>query len=526
MRRRSQKQSRRSPRVGGVDPLINLQPIDIKKLFGLEENQVEEFFDELFETAIFVTTDKVRKLELFAYWCLLYTELGLGGSGRLIKYDEPKKGGVLGIGDAQAPPSTDIAVIEKKPMVTYLLDKITSIQQATITSLPQEYHAAVTQSFRGLNEKNGELVAKVQKIREKSKTGVLGAAATALLGLVAGLTAGANDIVNIVAPTAIQAEIAAAKASLVAGSLQGMVETGIDAAGQAAIGAALTLDTNLMEAIHKAVVDTPEALTAISVALKDMWGGIGTAVGTKGGQAATVVAEKIERGRLVLLARAANDIEVATATATEKLTNITSQTSTALALKSSGTETGTLGLQTFFNSIKRTPTDARSGFERTSDFFKVNWAWVSAYNAEKWTTYNMAQGHRLALQVLAVLSKNPTAISLVLLKLGLGAIAGLAVLPALNGYLKKLQADTELKLVEAEYQPQIQALQNEIAQLLDRLPRLKDAALAPPSNAAAAPATAGRRSTSRRRRPAAYLPRRTRRSSSGRRQRYSRRRRE
>jgi len=498
--------------------------LDIEKLFGVKKDKVETFINELFLTAIVANSingtaageaageaaaaeRRARAvLELVAYWVIMYEQLGLGDA--LIPTFGIQEGGN---GEQLALQNVKI---------------LNSAQEAVLATVPEAYKGTLATSFNTLNIKNDDLQAKINDIKTSSKGGWGGLLVTAALGLVGGLAAAANNIIDIVGPSVLRAEINAATASVAVGAVLGVGETSIDALQQGTLALFFNGDALAMQGVHAVVTTGQAAPGVIMGAVSSVWGAIGTvAKGTRGGVAADAAAAAVEKENMSKLAQATFDIEWATVKASERAENITGQTSTALVANPKGTETDTLELQTFFNSIANRKLAAQPVFaEYTTNFLKINWAWVSAYNAEKWAAYSMTQANRLALQVLVVAAKNPTAVSLVLFKLGIGAVAGLAILPAVDRYLKGIHSKQKLELVLAEMKPQIDSVNNEIDRLLTRL---RPPAIADAQSNAAAGATAGRRLTSRhRRRHAPSLPRRTRRSSSGRRQRSSRRRRE
>jgi hypothetical protein len=475
--------------------------LDIKEAFGVTKEQLEAFIGDLFLTALFANIRKKDEVvTLLEYWSIMRTELGLGSSATplIATTQTGGNGNELAVRD----PMTDVST------------QLTSVQAAVLATVPASFRGVLTTSFETLNIKQDALQARIKEIKQNSKTGILWAVTTALLGLVAGLASGANDIVTIVGPSVLRAETNVAAASVVTGALAAAGETAIDAASQAAVTLAVNLDATAMGGLHAVITGAPVAAGAITGAASSIWAAVGTATtNTRAGRAAAVAAAAVKAEEMSKLAQATFDIDWGMAIANERAQNISSQTSTALAMNPKGTETGTMELETFFSGIRnKKPSTETGDVVFNTAFFTVNWAWVYAYNAEKWTKYSITQAHRLALQALVVSAKNPVAVSLVLFKLGLGAVAGLAILPAFQRYLAKIHSAQELELVIAEMEPQIRRAEGEIKLLLDTL-RVP----------AAAAATAGRRSTSRRRRRAAYLPRQTRRSSFGRRRGYSRR---
>ena len=502
---RNLRQKRSSPKVGGDDLLV---PLDIKEAFGVTKEQLEAFISDLFLTAIFANIRKKDEVvTLLAYWSIMRTELGLGSSATpLIATTTPQTGGN---GD-------ELAV---RDPVTDVSTQLTSAQTAVLATVPAPFRGVLTTSFETLNIKQDALQARIKEIKQNSKTGILGAVATALIGLVAGLASGANDIIDIVGPSVLRAEANVAAASVVTGATVGGLATAADAASQAALTFAVNLDATVMGGLHALVKGAPVAADAVTSAASSIWRDVGTVTtNTRAGRAAAVSEAAAKAEEMSKLAQATFDIDWGMAIANERARNISSQTSTALAMNPKGTETGTMELETFFSGIRnKKPSTETGDVVFNTAFFTVNWAWVYAYNAEKWTKYSITQAHRLALQALVVSAKNPVAVSLVLFKLGIGAVAGLAILPAFQRYLAKIHSAQELELAVAEWTPQIKRANEEIERLLSRFP--------PAAIADAAPAAQGgrRRLTSRRRRRAAYLPRQTRRSSSGRRRGYSRR---
>jgi hypothetical protein len=191
--------------------------------------------------------------------------------------------------------------------------------------------------------------------------------------------------------------------------------------------------------------------------VRGLWGGIGIQweQGLETNQAAEAAIQKQNNEKAVLLARALHDEDIAAILARSEGNQRSRQIPDALALRK-GTDTSTMiiYIETLRNQLQKLTQRSKS-LQFNTGFFTVNWAWVYVMlgNGQHITRYKRIS---IAFDVLAVMSRNAAAVSLVLLKLGAGAVAGFAILPALKRYLKAKRATAELRLVEAEYNPQIQ----------------------------------------------------------------------
>jgi len=479
-----------------------LVEIDFEKAFGVDKKTFQAFIDDLFKTAIFALAAAKAGSnieDVFDAWVLMHIEFGLGEApDRLIQ-----KGGN----------GNSILVVAEA-----LNTSLSATASGILATVPDKFRPAVEKALVDAQLADAKLNVAVQRIEAKQTQGksFLSRVFGAVIGVVAGLGAAANDGLSLAAGAVIHAETRAAEASLTAAPLQALVTTGTTFAGEA-VGRALAgvdnvimggLDT-VVSGVNTVVEGTPGAAAAVATAARGVWEGVsnwasrepettnlrGTAATAETDAAAKVEEEKAAAALALLVF----EQDLASAIAAERYLNISSSVSQSLALVPRGTDTDLVGVQTFLREIhwKQGALTARenagvpfSGWDIKGSIFDTNWARVYAYDIALWTKFNMTEVHRFTYLILSILAKNPGTIALVVLKLGLGAVAGVAIVPALRRYLSSVGAQAELAIVTAEHSAATKTAQQQLQLLLSRIPMLKEAPVPAATEAEAAAAAA------------------------------------
>jgi hypothetical protein len=485
-----------------------LVEIDFEKAFGVDKKTFQAFIDDLFKTAIFALAAAKAGSnieDVFDAWVLMHIEFGLGEApDRLIQ-----KGGN----------GNSILVVAEA-----LNTSLSATASGILATVPDKFRPAVEKALVDAQLADAKLNVAVQRIEAKQTQGksFLSRVFGAVIGVVAGLGAAANDGLSLAAGAVIHAETRAAEASLTAAPLQALVTTGTTFAGEA-VGRALAgvdnvimggLDT-VVSGVNTVVEGTPGAAAAVATAARGVWEGVsnwasrepettnlrGTAATAETDAAAAAAAKVEEEKAAAALALLVFEQDLASAIAAERYLNISSSVSQSLALVPRGTDTDLVGVQTFLREIhvKQGALTARenagvpfSGWDIKGSIFDTNWARVYAYDIALWTKFNMTEVHRFTYLILSILAKNPGTIALVVLKLGLGAVAGVAIVPALRRYLSSVGAQAELAIVTAEHSAATKTAQQQLQLLLSRIPMLKEAPVPAAAEAEAAAAARSR----------------------------------
>ena len=483
-----------------------LKELDFKEAFGVNKIEFQAFIDDLFKTAIFAIAaggakDARAKINnVFVAWALMHIELGLGAAPDRV-FDHQTGGDPEGT-----------------LVVAALNESLRTTTSAILATVPEKFIPAVKEALDRTQRADADLEVAVKRIKEKQAQGnsFLNRVFGAVIGVVAGLGAAANDGLTLATGAVIQAETTAAQASLTAAPFQALVTTGAAFAGEAVGRSLLVVDNAVMGGIGtvmagaNAVVEgAPGAMATVLDAAHGAWQGVGNWMnrepettnlrGTAAAaetDAAAAAAAKVERDKAAeAAARLLFDTELASDIEVGRRYNITNAVLVSQAIvPRRGTDTDLATVDTILREIHtkwladaRTSTEVPfSGWDVKGSIFDINWARVYAYDTALWTKYNMTEGHRFAFLILSILAKNPRTMALVLLKLGLGALAGVFTVPALRKYLSNIGAQTELEIAKSAHTVGITAAQQQLALLLSRIPKLKEASAAPPSDEDAA----------------------------------------